>query len=100
MNTAIKAIEELSKKKCQQIAGVNPEEFACTRIMSYGSANIDLCAPKAFGVSCTMLASWAKQVPTACSWKAQYFFHWAVTGGMFYPPEGYTDGIYVRIGRF
>ena len=99
VNTAIKAIEELSKKKCVQIAGVRAEEFSCTRLMSYGSANVDLCAPRGYGVSCPLLASWARQVPAACSWKPQFFYHWAVTGGMYYPPEGYPEGVYVRIGR-
>ncbi|KAF8438244.1 hypothetical protein BGX38DRAFT_914382 [Terfezia claveryi] len=97
---AIRALVALgTKKRCYQIAGARPGAFSCTRMMLYGTACVDLCAPLGYSVLCYTLAEWAKNVPNSCSWKPEFFYHWAVTGGMYYPPEGYPRGIYVRIGR-
>jgi len=97
---AISALAALgSKKRCYQIAGARPGAFSCSRMMAYGTASVDLCAPLGYSVLCYTLAEWAKHVPNSCSWKPEFFYHWAVTGGMYYPPEGYVQGVYVRIGR-
>lgn len=97
---AISALVALgSKKRCYQIVGARPGAFSCSRMMVYGTASVDLCAPLGYSVFCYTLAEWAKHVPNSCSWKPEFFYHWAVTGGMYYPPEGYVQGVYVRIGR-
>ena len=88
-----------TKKRCYQIGGARPGAFSCSRMMNYGTASVDLCAPLGYSVLCYTLAEWARNVPNSCSWKPEFFYHWAVTGGMYYPPEGYIQGIYVRIGR-
>lgn len=96
---AIDSLVRQSKKRCVQIMGVRSGEFSCTRVASFGSANIDICAPRGFSVGCGLLANWAREVPDSCAWKPEFFYHQAVTGGMFFPEETIT-GIYVRIGRF
>ena len=97
---AISALVALgTKKRCYQIVGPRPGAFSCSRMMVYGTASVDLCAPLGYGVSCITLAEWAKNVPNSCSWKPEFFYHWRVTGGMYYPPEAYVQGVYVRIGR-
>lgn len=97
---AIDALFALGKKKrCYQIAGAQTGTFSCSRMMIYGTASVDLCAPLGYSVLCYTLARWARNVPNSCAWKSEFFYHWSVTGGMYYPPEGYIQGIYVRIGR-